>query len=578
MFLKSIIYIRIDLRSEVIMKYFSAYLALVLFAGVYKLNANTQVWQYGSNPMLSYDLFPQDIGELPVNMLSWSPSYKKSPFWGDIDEPLKKPNANYTSTGINTIFTDAHFKHTANVYSVGNYFTYSHLLPSGNVLLLSTNYDVDNRYNHADGSLNASGIPNIPFDYTMYHVINKFLLQGGINFKLFGIPAGIELKSGVDNSLLLNSKINFTKNGVNYNSERALWGWSTAGCTHIFIDKGLQGDAWFQQGYGKGPIFIFDINTGINLPFGKMGTSFTWQGGNQEFYTWQTSVTDTSDKLGQNYIGNYVKSDWQKKSNKGDVTMYGNFPYKRIGDNQVNIFGKVDYSWSTVNPVLGNNNEVAGGNKDKIKSIALEAAPNLLIPLGSIFNYIDVGLSTEYAYSRFDNTTLHWVNGGQIEVHQSSPVPTEDENDWEWFSYANRNSFSLGLDASTMFPLFKNQEFQLGLGLLMLIDTRYTFFTKYYGGVPNGSTKFNISNRREDFERENRFSTGVKLQYNRKPYLAWIEVTEPLLHSLLPRTRITDASGKNEIYEHTKMPLWLSQEGLKVSVYVSKEWTMPFLR
>jgi hypothetical protein len=51
-----------------------------------------------------------------------------------------------------------------------------------------------------------------------------------------------------------------------------------------------------------------------------------------------------------------------------------------------------------------------------------------------------------------------------------------------------------------------------------------------------------------------------------------LSLVEPLLHSLAPSTRITDANGDNVQYEHSLDPLWLSNQGVNVGLLVMYNW------
>jgi hypothetical protein len=44
-----------------------------------------------------------------------------------------------------------------------------------------------------------------------------------------------------------------------------------------------------------------------------------------------------------------------------------------------------------------------------------------------------------------------------------------------------------------------------------------------------------------------------------------------------PLTRVTDASGKQVLYEHEKAPLWLSMQGMRFSVYYTRQMSLSWL-
>jgi hypothetical protein len=547
-------------------------------------HAATDVSSYGSNPYLSWTLFPQDVASWQSNFISFFPTYEQRPYWGKIDQPEKKPNATYTSTGIKLSENGASFFHTAQIYSVTNGFGYTHKFPvQGIVANLNLNYDMDRRYNHADGNISDQNTGNtIPFNYTMSHTLNSLNLRGLFSFALFGMPAGLRVNGGFENTLDLTHKFEFDKNGTHYATDRATWGWTTTPCAHIFGAKGPEGDAWLQDGYAQGPVYNVDIQGGMSLSQAKIGALFSYKTGHQDYYNWvRDTVNVTSDAvINNNFIGSYQKDNWSRTIHDAQIQAFGNITWLKGERYSLNSFFLAGYEGDLEGEALSRNLGIEGSSKDKMHNLVIEAAPNISIPFGSIFSYIDAALRMEYSYSRFNHTYLRWVGGGQLETFRDTRTDTADETSWEDYSFANRNSLDFGINLSSMFPLFKNSVHNLGLGLMLLVDSRFTFMNKYYGqNFDQGSdVDFQVANIRKDFEQEFLFGTGLKLQYMGRPFLAWFEVTEPLLHSLSPSTRVTDASGGTVFYEHEKEPLWMSFEGLRAGLYVSYEWTLPLLR
>jgi hypothetical protein len=555
------------------------FLVVCVFA-VCLSQAATDVSSYGTNPYLSYKLFPQDVSTWQSNFISFYPAYEQRPFWGSIDQPAKKPNATYTSTGIKLYNNGASFNNTGQTYAVNNGFAYTHKFPlQGITANLNLDYDVNTRYNHADGDIASH---SVVFNYTMNHTLNSLNLRGLMGFNLFGMPGGLRVDAGFENSLFLTKKFEFTKNGTNYSTDRATWGWTTVPCAHIFGATGPEGDAWLQSGYAQGPVYNIDIQGGMSLTQAKLGGLLSYKTGHQDYYNWvRDSVHLTGDAaIDNNFVGSYEKDNWSKKLHDVLINLYGNVPWIKGERYSINSFFLVGYEGGVEGEALSRNLGVEGSSKDKAHNIVIEAAPNINIPFGSIFNYIDAGLHVEYAYSRFNNIYKRWVGGGQLETYRDASTSLDDENAWQGYSYANRNSLNLGIDITTMFPLYTSSVHKLGLGFSLLVDSRFMFMTKYYGhNVDQASdVDFVVDNLRKDMEREFLFGTGLKLQYMGRPFLAWFEVTEPLLHSLTPRTRVTDASGKTLLYEHEKEPLWISFEGLRAGLYVSYEWTLPLLK
>ena len=581
----------INQEGEIAMKTIAVLWIIAGLAASSLSQTTTRLSAYGSNPYLSWEMFPQDISAWHGNFISYFPSYEKKPYWGDIDQPANKPNGTYTSTGIDIVGSNANFSHSANILALSNVVGYAYRLPSGVTANFDLDYDLSTRHNSASGNFTADTNyrgSHLPFEYSMVHMLNDLHVQGMMAFTAFGVPAGMRLKAGFENTLFLDHSFEFTKSDTSlpnpdtsFVSDRTVWGWSTVGCNHIFGVRGTQGDAWLQNGYAQGPLYDFDLQSGITLPVGKIGARFAYRTGHQDYYEWQAdgTVPRGDSVVGRNFVGTYVKDDWSKTTRDALGRVYGNIAWKKSDRFGLNLFALAGFEGSTEGQALSSNLNVASDAKDKARCATIEAAPNLLIPFGSAFSYIDAAVDVGYSYARFDNTYKRWVGGGQIETYRDSWTTAGDENSWEGYSYANRNSMDAGFDLSTMFPLVTNDIHKLGLGLQLLINSKFTFMTKYYGhNIDQGTTvDFQVDNRRQDFEREVQFATGVKMQYQLRPFFVWFEVTEPLLHSLLPRTRVTDASGDNVLYEHEKSPLWLSIEGMRVGLHLTYEMTPSFL-
>jgi hypothetical protein len=121
---------------------------------------------------------------------------------------------------------NAEFRHTAGIFSFANNLGYAHRLKSGLMASMSLHYDIDTRYTHAEGNLtNETAGGYIPFDYTLAHALNHLHLRGSAAFSAFGIPAGLRVSSGFQNTLLLGHHFEFTKGTMPVSSERTAYFW-----------------------------------------------------------------------------------------------------------------------------------------------------------------------------------------------------------------------------------------------------------------------------------------------------------------------------------------------------------------
>jgi hypothetical protein len=550
-------------------------------------SAQTRIATIGSNPYLSWNMYPQDISQWHGSFITFYPHYQKSPWWGDIDQPGNKPKATYTTTGTQVIETEAFFKESAKLHTSTNIFGYAYRVSDR----LMANFDVDYTINalrdRSTGNFSQQdsfGVVygHIPYDYALRHTLNNLTVRGIFGFSIADIPVGLKIDGGFESTLALKQRLSFTKDGTSYSTDRALWGWTTSPCAHIFGARGVEGDAWLQHDYAIGPLFRSDIQIGVTLAKVKLGAQIRYKAGRQNQYSWvRDTTTTTGDTIvDDNFLGTYDKSEMTKKSRDGTLQAYGNISWLKGEQFAVNTFVAATYDGTKSRNALGENLDVEEPRQVSQRGATIEIDPNINIKLGESFHYIDAGVLLQYGYSRFNNTYERWVGSGQMQTYWDSDTNGQDENAWEQYSYANLNFLNAGIDVSTMFPLVDNSYGQLGLGLILYSNARVTFKTKYYGhNTDDGSQNtFTVNNRRKNYTRELWFNSAIAFNYMRRPYYIRLEVTEPVLYSFLLQTRITDAGGKNVLSKHRKEPLWLSQQGLRVGVFFSYEMELPFLR
>jgi len=551
----------------------------ILFCFIEAGSAHTRVASFGSNPDFSFSLFPQDISKQNSNVFFFYPSYCKSPWWGDIDEVTNKPSgAVYTITGTEIYKSTAYFNESAKLHTFGNNFGYSYRPSEKFTLRIDLDYILDALRDRAEGNFTNSSNPEdttyIPFDYSLRHTLNSFRMSATAGFPLFDIPFGVKIGAGVKNTLALKSDFNFTKNDtLKVSTSRTLWGWSTVGCSHIFGVRATEGDAWLQSSFSRGPIYTLELTSGASLDKINAGISLLYNFGRQDHYRWKPDTSNsklTGDTvIDQNFIGDYERSDWTKKSHRGQFSVYGNFHWIKAEMFSLNSFVRMGYTGDVAGNALIANLEVESDSKETRRGFLLEADPNINIKLGPWLNYIDLALLLQYEYYRTNNTYLRWFNGGRTKTYWDTEIQGLDETVWETFSYANQNIFNTGMELSAMFPLFNNKLGKMGLGLMMSGNVQYNFQTKYFGENDSASVEFNVNGRRENYTREVSLGTVLMLQYIKNQYSIRLETVSPLLHSQMFRTRLANAKGKNAGPYHRKDPLWLSNQGLKVGAFIT---------
>ncbi len=561
---------------------------MALMAFSTEICSQIRVASFGSNPDFSYSLFPQDVSKIRANNIAAFSSYRKSPWWGDIDQFDNKPNGTYTITGNQVIKSIAFFQESAKMQTTQNQAGYNYRPSEDFALSVDGNFTVNHLSDIAKGNFtydnNGTREGYVPFDYTLRHTLYDFNLEGVTAFKLRNIPFGAMLSLGKENTVGLHKEINFIRGQDTVSSERALWGWSKVGCNHIFGVRGTEGDAWFQNDYSTGPLYKLNFRAGADLQKIKAGINIYARAGSQDYYYWREDTSDasklTSDTLlNERFVGSYEKSDWEKKSHQSVISAYGNIHLMEQERFGIHSFVSLSYNGDKTGRTLNGNDDVEDDRKEIVRGFALEFAPNVNIKLGERLHYIDLAILSRYNYNRYNNTMMAWVNGGRTKTYWNGSMPTEEEDVWEQFSYANQNVFDIGFDISTMFPVLNSSNLgSLGFGFMLFGKSRLNFQTKYYGdnNAAGSENIFTVNAKRYNFAREIKFNTSLLFDYTYNPLRIRLEVTEPVLHNLLQKTRIE--VNENETYNHRKDPLWLSQQGLQLGLFVTYDFHFSFLR
>ena len=121
-----------------------------------------------------------------------------------------------------------------------------------------------------------------------------------------------------------------------------------------------------------------------------------------------------------------------------------------------------------------------------------------------------------------------------------------------------------------------------GVVISALLWRRYKWFSKYFGNTDYSTGEFTASNIRRSFDKETWLNAVVNLVYRWRSYMFRLDIGQPLIYSLTPRTTIYDGDGNVEAGLATEK-MWLSQEGFKIGVFFSTDLTnfiryQPFAR
>ena len=536
----------------------------------------------GSNPQLSVIAYPQDVLLLNKDYISFQISYQSLPWWGDLDEPMNKPNDSYTSTEENINFVkddndtqNSYFKQYNSISSVKNRLNYFHKWEEKLSGLFTLSYDYNAMTGEASGNLRSleTGTPvYVPFSYSVSHPFHNYYLQGIFGFEFAGLPVGLKLGFGQDISMEPVHSFSFKTGGVDYSSKRLVWGWSTAACSHIFGVKNINGDAWFQNQYSIGPLSKLDVQLGTTFAFGKFGARFRYSSGIQEQYAWVAETTNTT--LNANFKGDYQKQTWAKKTDDFLYRIYGNIFWDKTENYSINTLFFLGLDSYTSHNALLENLQVQNNSRQTYSSIVVEANPNVNIYLGPNFVF-DAAILLEYVHTGYENLYDHWnpLIGGSKSAYWSTTAYRGDEYWWENYSYAQENFFDAGLDVNLTIPLYGDASQSLGLGLNLFVNSKFTAISKYYGDNQNTTTDvvFNEVDVRDTFKREIWFNSVLMLIYRNDRITYRLELVEPLIYSLLSHTKVLDAKRSTLYYENEKNRNWAVQEGLLISLTVSYE-------
>jgi hypothetical protein len=146
-----------------------------------------------------------------------------------------------------------------------------------------------------------------------------------------------------------------------------------------------------------------------------------------------------------------------------------------------------------------------------------------------------------------------------------------DEYSWENCSYWNQNFFEIALDLNPVFPIYGNKDQSVAIGVMAMLWTRFKWTNKYYGQnkISGSDLEFVTENMRKNYDHETWLNSVINFIYRRNGYIYRLDVGQPLIYSLTPRTRVTDAKGKDVLYEKRNENMWVSQSGVKLGFFIT---------
>lgn len=558
---------------------------------------HARIFFVGSNPYLSIMAFPQDVLKYQGNFVYYYPTYQKLPWWGDIDQqsnipPFGKYNTveeKYSKEWTNPTtgkLETRYYNHESSYRTFKNEIGFSNKFSDSLVNTTSINYSTIIMKDMMTGLLTNTIDPErnaFPVDYNLEHVAHNFNFSSILGFTLWRNPCGVKFAFGVNQGGDIDQdyriKIqDFKKNGekadsVIINSRKMMWGWSQEECSIIFGFP-TEADGHSEYEYALGPIYRGDLQLGITLPRVKLGTRFRYIKADQDQFAWRidslslANATDLLDSaVARNFSGDYYEHPLNRKADNVTYRLYGNIFWKKREHYSLNtllFFGFDSQKSKNVIKI----HDIFDHRKFDIadetsKSFIFELNPNINILPGKKFSYVDAALLIEGCHT--------------IAETENRPEITDTaEHDYNNSSDAVENFADVGIDISTMFPIFGNAKTYVGLGMIVFANSKFSWATKnyQYGTTQDTSVYIYHLNKERVEKREFWFNSMFILQWGIGNFQIRAELTEPLLYSLKKAQNLTYYKREAAESYYTKrnnenFNLWASQDQVTVGLFIA---------
>jgi hypothetical protein len=522
--------------------HYAALLALVFAC----FPTQARVFFTGSNPSLTVFAFPQDIFLIHREEFFCYSSYQYFPWWGDIDEPENRPNKQYVLTGEKT---DA-WSHDQGINQYDEIAGFTRYLSDSSKVRFDLEYLSSRLKADAEGATSQYDVGGSqPYTYRERHWIHDVYLNSILATHYKSIPIGIKLGLGVQRTTKPDVEFfKFPASGTAVRSNQLLWGWNG-------------NNYQTQDDYNLGNLFRFDAQLAATLDRNKVGGRFRLYKGTLDRYRWNEDANQYESN--PNKIGNIT----------GRIYGIYNWFHREKFNFNTTVLSRYTYVDSVEVSQQNRSNET--GNIQKAKTFVFQINPNVNIyPWKYPMTYIDAAILCNYSHTNYDHVwDRYYVGGALQEGYVSSGNWSDEDYSWENFSYARENFFELALDVNAAIPVFGMRDQSVALGVTMFLWRRYKWFDKYFGKtneLPSDLT-FTIEKIRNNLDIETWLNSIISIIYRRKQYLFRLDIGQPLIYSLTPRTRLTDGTGDNILYEKTRYNMWLSQSGMKIGFFMSTD-------
>ena len=517
------------------MNFFSgSFIRVITVASLITLPVQSRVFFTGSNPVLSSIALPQDLLLIPGgDRISSFTAWQSFPWWGDIDQPEERPYKQYVLTGERTPESEH--------YTSINEFEERVSVSKWHREKLRTMYHLKYSAQHLSAKatgFDESGAPT--YTYSEKNAIREVNFKAMLATSFRSTPVGFSLGlGGVSTSSPKLDHRNYASDGSSTSSNRLQWGWPAGG-----------GEPYDQDEFAIGSLFKGDAQLAATLGNHKIGSHLRLYAGTLDDHIWDEDDQDYRIEL--------------KKIHNYTIRLYGLYNWFRMEKFRFNTTVLTRYTFvDSVNVQRDNpRSEIA---TEKAKTFVLQINPNVnIFPWKFPMTYIDAALLCNYQYTRYDyvmpNNDYHWSSiGWEME-----------EMSWEQCSYFNENFFELALDVFASIPVFGMPGRSAGIVVSTLVWRRYKWKNKYFGAMDDG--EFRIDDVRRSLDKETWLNLVLGLVYRQGRFMYRLEIGQPLIYSLTPRTGKYD--GNDELYAgKSSEKMWLSQEGFKIGFFISTDLT-----
>ncbi len=548
----------------------AALTSIIIFFSLAPVQA--RLFFVGSNPYLSKTAFPQDISLIRSSFIAYTFGWQPLPFWGDIDDPVNKPDSSYASvkeeievTSIDGEPYRAKFSKDGRVHIFRHDITYHQKWNDRWSSMFSIIYKDMNMTSRAEGTLPAKTDDEQDFyEYILFEndiTRNQDMMYGEIitSCRAGTVPLGLKLGFGYEKSAKPKSELRALAHGVYLESKRLLWGWSTAGCNHIFGYKHTTADAWFKNDYSTVSLYQVDVQLGMTFDRARVGARYRLRIGEKADHRWFPLLDfgddpHPRDQFIENFAGGYVKQNWAHKSYQHIGRIYTNATWYRndmVNCNLLVFFGVDSYTDTSVHSL---DMEYSNNITESSLNVIGELNPNFNIFLNRGI-VIDLGLLLEYSWTGYKNTMERWNSayGGSRETYWDTTVYIGDEPVWEKFSHGEEHFFDAGWEVNARFPLFRNENHLVAFTTMLFQNNKFTFITKNYGkNYDIGHiTEFYSDFKRKIERTEIWFNTSFSLFYKYRSFFIRLTYVEPIVYKLWETTRVV-APYHFTMYRHSR--------------------------